>query len=72
MDRFIRGQAGRTVVSSDDDLAAAGVEGPIPGVTIALIGGSALFVLPFDRAANRRLLLSRRHTAGRNRTHGLD
>src|SRR6266550_2149431 len=34
--------------------------------------GSALFVFPFDRAANRRLLVSRRHTGGRNRTHGLD
>src|SRR5258706_1842894 len=31
-----------------------------------------LFVLPFDRAANRRLLVSRRQTGGRNRAHGLD
>src|SRR6202007_2220572 len=34
--------------------------------------GRALFVLPFDRTANRRLLVSRRHTGGRNRAHGLD
>src|ERR1700740_976242 len=34
--------------------------------------GRALFLLPFDRAANRRLLVSRRHTGGRNRAHGLD
>src|SRR6476620_5724673 len=34
--------------------------------------GSALFVFPFDRAANRRLLVIRRHAGGRNRTHGLD
>src|SRR6516165_5809063 len=34
--------------------------------------GSALFVLPFDRAANRCFLVGRRHTGGRNRTHGLD
>src|SRR5215471_21672124 len=34
--------------------------------------GSALFVLPFDRAANRCFLVSRRHAGGRNRTHGLD
>ena len=27
---------------------------------------------PFDRAANRRLLISRRHTGSRNDTHGLD
>ena len=27
---------------------------------------------PFDGAANRRLLVSRRHTGGRDRTHGLD
>src|SRR3974377_714249 len=33
---------------------------------------SALFVLPFDRAADRRLLVSRCHTGGRNRTHSLD
>src|SRR6516164_2326174 len=30
------------------------------------------FVLPFDRAAHGRLLVSRRHTGGCNRTHGLD
>src|SRR6516225_10806577 len=36
-------------------------------------GNSAFsFALPFDRTANRRLLVSRRHTGGRNRTHGLD
>ena len=34
--------------------------------------GSALFVFPFDRAANRRLLVIRLHAGGRNRTHGLD
>src|ERR1700740_3607732 len=34
--------------------------------------GRALFLLPFDRAANRRPLVSRRHTGGRNRAHGLD
>src|SRR6267378_7387627 len=34
--------------------------------------GSVLCVLPFDRAANGCLLISRRHTGGRNRTHGLD
>src|SRR6476660_3420988 len=33
--------------------------------------GSVLCVLPFDRAANGCLLISRRHTGGRNRTHGL-
>src|SRR6266849_2831678 len=31
-----------------------------------------LCVPPFDRAANGRLLISRRHTGGRNRSHGLD
>src|ERR1700726_5153232 len=35
-------------------------------------GAVRLFVLPFDRAANRRLLVSRRQTGGRNRAHGLD
>src|SRR5260221_1159974 len=28
--------------------------------------------MPFDRAANRRLLVSRRQSGGRNRAHGLD
>jgi hypothetical protein len=32
----------------------------------------ALCVLPFDGAAHRRFLVSRRHTGCRNRTHGLD
>src|SRR6516165_8716052 len=36
------------------------------------VSGSGLCVLPFDRATDRRLLVSRRHTLGRNRTHGLD
>src|SRR5690349_15944490 len=31
-----------------------------------------LCVLPFDRAANGRLLISRPHTGVRNRAHGLD
>src|SRR6266576_3384578 len=34
--------------------------------------GSVLCILPFDRAANGRLLISRRHTGARNRAHGLD
>src|SRR5207237_1752406 len=35
--------------------------------------GSVLCILPFDRAANGRLLIGRRHTTGvRNRAHGLD
>src|ERR1700742_879120 len=34
--------------------------------------GSALFVFPFDRAANRRILVSRRRTGGCNCAHGLD
>src|SRR5262249_38031835 len=38
----------------------------------ALGNGSVLCVLPFDRAADGRLLVSRRHTGGRDRTHGLD
>src|SRR5260370_41558972 len=33
---------------------------------------SVLCVFPFGRAANGCLLISRRHTGGRNRTHGLD
>src|SRR5262249_30997880 len=31
-----------------------------------------LRVLPFDRTANGRFLVGRRHTGGRNRTHGLN
>ena len=34
--------------------------------------GPALFVLPFDRAANRRLLVGWHHAGGRNCTHSLD
>ena len=34
--------------------------------------GSVLCILPFDRATDRRLLVSRRHTYRRNGTHGLD
>ena len=34
--------------------------------------GSVLCILPFDRATDRRLLVSRPYTRGCNRTHGLD
>src|SRR5258706_8483068 len=37
-----------------------------------ILSPSVLCVLPFDRAANGCLLISRRHAGGRNRTHGLD
>ena len=36
------------------------------------VNGSVLCVFPFYGATDGRLLVSRRYTVGRNRTHGLD